>query len=60
MNGTVKVMIIIKQRKFQRTVIILHLRPLDVMGKDGKCLRARCLGDCEDIIRISFLFLFIA
>ena len=45
-------MMMIKQRKFERSVTVLHLRPLDVMGKDGKSLRARRLGESEDIIWI--------
>jgi hypothetical protein len=54
MNGTGKLMMMmmIKQRKCERSVTVLRLMPPDLTDKDGKSLRAGCLGDCEDAIRI--------
>jgi hypothetical protein len=59
MNGTGKLMMMIQQRKCERSVTVLHLKPLDMMGEDGKSLRSCGLGCCEEI-QVWFLNLFIA
>jgi hypothetical protein len=44
MNGTGKQKMMIKRRKFERSVTVLHLRSLAVMCKDGKSFEGLLVG----------------